>query len=441
MFYIVILVGHLLIVPFQGDDTYYATVSDHYSLHEWLTSRYLTWSGRLFPDAMSYILLDEKVWLWRILNSLIILLLSYSIVRIIKKEITLKDILIAVITLGYIHQGVLSSGFFWITGSLNYLWPIAFGLFAMIPFSDRIFRNNETTQSSVVSIAFLLVGFIATISNEQVALCLSCFGIIANAYLYLKNKKIDSMLLITTIFFIFGTFILLLAPGNSVRFDKEIITWYPEFESLSAIKHIYIGTVWLFEKMFNELRALILVLSVIYTIVCLKEKDINKNKILIIFVGLIVVFLSFTFLGNDEMKYLFDFKRILNLEMSVHLFSLLNIKNLLLSLFPFIFWTLYCLLLFSLIIKKSGYKYFVLFCLLAALSTLALMFFSPTIYASGRRVLCAASVLFSVIIFCTIAKHRIFTNTYVILIFSIFPLINLMETVLKWFFRGFSPFL
>ena len=143
LLYIVLYILHLKISLVNGsDDVWFADASNTSPFLEWITMRYTTWSGRIFPDAMLYLLLDEFLWVWRLLNPLFLILLAYALVRVIKKDVSRLEMLVAIIIFGYISNSVLNSGFFWITGSMNYLWPIALGLVGMLPFVNHIFNHG-----------------------------------------------------------------------------------------------------------------------------------------------------------------------------------------------------------------------------------------------------------------------------------------------------------
>lgn len=435
------LFGVLLTVsPFPGDDLFYKTASQKYSILEWIKIRYLEWSGRLIPDILSYYILDGKVWVWRILNPLIILLLAFSVVRIIKEKVSIKDVLLVIFAFGYIHQGVLSSGFFWITGSLNYLWPITFGLFAMIPLADKVFRDKKKLDR-IPFIFFVLSGLLASISNEQVALCISCFSIIAHIYLFFHHKQQEPKIFIFTGIIIIGTLILLIAPGNQVRLESEITSWYPEFKELSFLNHLFVGIVWLYDKMFNEMRILVFTLAVITITGYMLDCKLRKLRLFKFFTFLFSIVLAVILLGN-EFNLLFNFNNIKTINITSDFAYLWKVKNsLIIALIPYLFWSAFSILLIILVVKKSENKYFILLCFLALIASIAVMFFSPTIYASGRRVLTVSSVLFSLIIVHFLINHKMLDNKLCFWGFSIIPIINVISILAKWFTWGFRPFL
>lgn len=100
------------LVELASDDFWFSEVSSQYGLIEYIISRYEGWTGRVFPEFLLYTMLNELVWLWRIINPIIIILLSYGLVRILKRKVEFKDVLLALLTLGFFSPSILSNGFF-----------------------------------------------------------------------------------------------------------------------------------------------------------------------------------------------------------------------------------------------------------------------------------------------------------------------------------------
>ncbi|WP_462410948.1 DUF6056 family protein [Neobacillus sp. Marseille-QA0830] len=255
-----------------SDDTWFANASETAPYFEWIRMRYTTWSGRLFPDTMLYVLLDEYLWIWRLLNPLFLLLLSIGIIRVTKKEVTKVDVMIGIVVLGYISNNILNAGIFWITGSMNYLWPIALGITAMIPFMSKVFEW-EHSFSGIIWIMFYLFGIITTISNEQVALSMSAFSIISLGILYFRNKTIDIKFILLTLLILTGTSILIFAPGNHLRWESEVESWFPGYDELTLKSKIHLGIIWLYKQLFTEMRNILILLSMIISFHLCKRKE------------------------------------------------------------------------------------------------------------------------------------------------------------------------
>jgi hypothetical protein len=440
LLYIFLYLYHLIVLKYQGDDYIFSKVPREMTIIEWLSSRYLEWSSRIFPDAMAYLILEQRVWLWRVLNPLLLIVLSFAIVRIWKKNISMFEGLIALVIIGYFAQNVLSSGVFWITGSLNYLWPITFGMLAMVPYADKVFRNSPL-NNRFYFITALILGFLASIGNEQVSLCISCFALLAHMTLFLKKQKQDKKLILITLFLTIGTCLTLLAPGNKVRFIQEAAYWFPGFEELTLKDHLYIGVIWLFTKIFFDMKYLLLLVSAITVISYFQCKKQSKEIVFKLFTLLFVIVLLSNITGMG-IELLYNFSEIKNHDFSANLLSVFSIKtSFLLAIFPYIFWTIYCGMLGYLMIQNTKYKFFVTISILAFISTLVVMFFSPTIYGSGNRVLMVGSVILGLLITGKILENNLIQNRFHLCLLASLPVINLSSMYYKWLQNGFTPFL
>lgn len=112
-----------------------------------------------------------------------------------------------------------------------------------------------------------------------------------------------------------------------------------------------------------------------------------------------------------------------------------------LAVFPYLFWGLYSFMLIYLLLKSTNRKIFVLFCLLAVIASLVVMFFSPTIYASRNRVLTVPAILLGIIIIGRIKEHELVSRPLYLCVFAAFPIINLAHMLYIWITKGFTPFL
>ena len=428
LLYIVLYILHLKISLVNGsDDVWFADASNTAPFLEWITMRYTTWSGRIFPDTMLYLLLDEFLWVWRLLNPLFLILLAYSLVRVIKKDVSRIEMILAIIIFGYISNNILNSGFFWITGSMNYLWPIALGLFGMLPFVNHTFEH-ELTFTNKKFVLFVLLGLLATISNEQVGLCMSTFAFISIVVM-IQRKNVDKRLLLYTVLIIIGTCIVIFAPGNKLRWISEVANWFPGYDDLTLKDRIHLGLIWLYKQLFIEMKNIILLLS-LTTFIVLYNRKTKQNWIVYLFSFLLFIAISTVFLGQSE---LYHFDLIDNYRISHSLLHFWQIDSgFILAILPYVFWTIFGILLLYLVIMVSKHKFFTFLCLAAGLTTMIVMFFSPTIYASLTRPLVVGSVIISMVIFNVIHENNLLRNKMNLVMFCCLPLLTLIQLFIGW---------
>ncbi|WP_149095630.1 DUF6056 family protein [Paenibacillus terrae] len=446
LFFILVYGLHFVISAAPGDDTWFMDISQKYSFIDYLFWRYSTWSGRIYAEANLYIFLDGKIWIWRLVNSMILVATSYLLVRIVQKKVTLFNVLVAFLAMGFCSKSVLSSSFFWITGSINYLWPICFALIAVLPYADIVFRNESVKLRILVTSS--LFGFLAACSNEQVALCLICFSLLSHLTLTFKRVK-NVRLAIPSVMFGLGAAILFIAPGSQLRFVAEVNRWFPGFDSLPLKDHIYIGSIWMFEKLFIELKGIIILLSLISIVSIYKSSRVELKDDHIIRYSFIEKFLLIDFafvvvlhlIGpDDSIFFSFDKIKSFSFHQSLLLFwdSPLSFWF---ALVPYVFWSIYAFCLAYVLFKLSPNKAFTFFCLTAALFSMIVMFFSPTIYASGSRVLSVSAVLFIIVTIHLLNKNNIINTKLGLCLFGVLPIYNLISLFCGWIVNGYSPIL
>ena len=86
--FLVIFLIHLMAKEGQQDDSWFAMVSADYTLGGFLSYRYKLWTSRLFIEGALVLLASHSFWIWRLLDSLVMLLGIYAMVELcgIKKN-------------------------------------------------------------------------------------------------------------------------------------------------------------------------------------------------------------------------------------------------------------------------------------------------------------------------------------------------------------------
>ncbi len=395
----------LATVSEYGDDVGFRRIAASYPYFGYIISRYLMWSSRLTTDSALYFIqkmpLSVSMYLWRILDGALIIAYSYSISRITlgplknwTKQHNLSYLVILFLT-GYLCTGLLLKAFFWKVGSINYLWPTAFALLAFVRFSDYFLFDAEFPSAFYFSLA--MIAFIwAGVGHEQVALIMLGFSVLMAAVSFYKkslNWKLCLWLFLSVAFVLLHV----LSPGNNHRFYHETHHWFPAFSSLTFEQHLFVGYTWMINTIFHTNAVLIFLLSLLATVQLYFHSPFNSATAkywyllpalalgIFIFSNSTVHFSPY----NDVHKLFFDFQ-------SVKLTDLTKIGNVaqpyyshrVIDWFPYIFWSIYFCFLVVLScvgIADVRKRTAMLFCYIGAVGSLFVMFFSPTIYASGVR--------------------------------------------------------
>lgn len=234
VFGIIMFVLHLIIETDFGDDLIFAQSLDELSLLEFLKARYLTWSSRIFIEAV-LVTLVKIPFLWKLLNTGICVLIVYALSKLFVKENAYRsNIIICCLFFMYPFLHMNTAG--WMATTINYLWPLALGLISFIPLK-KVFlgQSFQKWEYALFSTALLFAA-----NLEQMGAVI--FGVYASFTLvfYLIRKKEVYIWIQTGLSFISLLFILL-SPGNDVRYEKEVATWFPDFESLPFFRKFEMG--------------------------------------------------------------------------------------------------------------------------------------------------------------------------------------------------------
>ncbi|NGM82386.1 hypothetical protein G5B47_08150 [Paenibacillus sp. 7124] len=440
--FIIIYFYHFIIKIAPGDDFYFKEVSNQFSFFDYLDFRYHEWTGRMSAEAGLYFFLDGMVWMWRIINSILILLLSYGINRLIRKEFSFSSFIIILVCFGYLSPSILSSGVLWITGSIVYLWPISLGVFAMIPFSDLSLRGARGFTLGRIFLS-LCMGLLAILANEQVALCMLGFGALAIFHSLVKNRILDKRLILLWLVYLTAFMFSFYAPGNHRRFIAETATWFPGFDNLSLRDHLYIGIIWIYSKVFIQMKFLILLLSIItLCFFYIKKKNASKlvSRTVSLFAFLVISSVSIALIGNVE--FIYDFEALKKFDVGYSLLHLWNSgPQFVFAIIPYVFWTIYTVLFMVVFLAVTKKRKFTLVCFLASIASMGIMFFSPTIYASGNRTLTVSAMLLIVIIANLISDLDELDKRKAIYVLLPLALINVLALLVNWAINGYAPIL
>ena len=407
-------------VDLSTDDGWFMKMPSEYSFFGFLQWRYHNWSARLFPEAMLYLIFLVPLLVHHLISACAWLLYSYSLVRIFVGTVSRKNFLVAFLSLGFINIWVMKDSLFWITGAINYLWPLALGLFAMIPYADNFFRNKKTSVW-----LYLLPALLFSCSNEQLLVCVIGVVLVYHGTIVFMKRKENYFLYIPTTFFVTGFTVMLLAPGNKLRMQQEIEMWMPDFNELSLPSRVLRGSSWLFEGWQTKLMLLFIVIMVLSLVV-------DSSKLLAkITTGyaVILALLLYNFPNKfTNFRLINENNWISQLKAGKVLSgSVLN------AVVPYLLWGLFFGLIIGLSLSVAKQKIFIGLSYGAALLSSVLLWFSPTMFASGARVFMCSSIFLLFILFIlyqqAIASSNSNKNNRLLLYACFIPVINLLSVL------------
>ncbi len=383
----------------DGDDAYFYEMAHSMGFFEYLKMRYITWEGRMTSEAMTYISMYLGKSFWNVANAGMLTLLVGGLIKVIKKiSVQMEPQKEAALTFfmctGILMMGVPVIGYagFWITGSTFYLWSVVAGIWAAIPITELAFSPQEVSWKSYLYA--IPCGFIASMGLEQIAAVVITFGALAIIYHFYKEKKIHILTAIEIVIMIAGLVLLFITPGTSARGGQEL-EWMPEFDTMSVPHHIFITLQWILSSFANYHKVLVsavLLLAMIFYLSYNQKKQKNKMVVTVLTAaGVISVWISlfgsslFSELGMGVPE---------GMEPVIKTATLSSLSGS--ELFACI-WQVILLVLMGVLLWKTGEtlleKSVMLLILLASIASAAVMYFSPTMYVSGPRVMFVTAVL------------------------------------------------
>ncbi len=389
-FFLVALVVHFLLPLGWADDAVFYEKTLKLGLSDFLSN-----SARPFVDMFTYIFVKYPI-LWRIINPVMLVASSFLLSTYLPQSINeyVKNIVICIAML-YPSMVVVDAGF--VATTLNYLWPVTFGLLCLLP----TYRRITGRKCSFIEMLFLVPCLLYATNMQQMAVVLVVLFGIANVYLiYKKDFSLYILLqfLITAACSVYSY--LINTVGDNPRMLREIGRYFPEFGSLSLLEKMELGFSSTFYCLTMEHR---LAWFGFFAFLCVlafwmyKKSEKILNRVIVSFpvifsvLGIIESFCSEKFIPGELQNY--------GLNKAEYSFDIISD-----ALFVII---ILCILysLFVLIENKATYiiSCFVFF---LGLGSRMLMGFSPTVWASGYRTFYIMFVSFVIIAFLIINENQ-----------------------------------
>lgn len=371
-FMAVLLVGISLRLGLQGfaDDLVFSHALDNISLHDYMMKRYIIWSGRFTLDALMVGTINIHS-VWRLGIPLSLLLLSASVSRVINGRFSLWLTTAFMCLFMMIPLSVNENAAWWITGFYNYLLPVS-----LMAYSFSVFLKKERVglPEGILAIVSLSVSCF----NEQTAI-FTIISAIALVLSCMPYRRPYSYAFIA--FAIANSAVLFLSPGNYVRAERESWRWLPGFQDMSIVQKLTFG----FDRVHQTvvMHDGIIFGILCFLCICLLKASQHKTIVSAFFKAILYIHLllmtaklfHLTNLGtafyNED--YLNPQRWISYGRYASYFLSLLVI----LSVF------------YSLSVAATANKVLIkpLVALLIGYATVAMLSFSPTVFASWMRVL------------------------------------------------------
>lgn len=269
-----------------ADDTWFAGALEGTSLAEFLAFRYQRWSGRL-PIEAALVWMVWHPWAWKLANASMWLLFCHSAGRIAfagTPVTAARATAVAFAALMLVSPEVLFASAWWMTGSINYLWPMALGLHGLRAFVGPPPRSAATRAGMLLASSLAMY-------NEQVAIAL----LPATALLWWSGRAARRGVLpwdlAQLLAMVANAAVVFAAPGSRNRVLAEQALRFPDFQALDPLHRAAIGMGLVFDGLLDPSNLLVLLLAVMVAALVLRSPAGRGAK------AVIVAMLAYVVLG------------------------------------------------------------------------------------------------------------------------------------------------
>lgn len=384
----------------DGDDAYFYQMAHSMPLFDYLKMRYVGWEGRMTSEAMTYAAFYLGKSFWQPVNAFVLTLLPYGLIRIVKNmsgalNARRSFLLSLAVYLGILSLGisVIGYGAFWVTGSTFYLWSIVAGLWAAMPFADLVYRKDKGERTFLYAMP---CAFLAAMGQEQIAAVVIVFGGLAVLYEVWRERRIPWLHTLEVILMIVSLVLLLVSPGTEARSQAEIEQWMPMYDTMSLGNHIFITVQWMLSSFANQGKMLFFLIWILGIWLLFREKPGEGSRKRRLLAGVSAVFAVVSLLPYMGVTLFSEMGMgvpdITQCVLKVATPASLSGQNW----FALIWWlgaVVFTVVLVWQIEAELKHRTMAALLILAACASEAIMFFSPTMYASGDRVFFVAQIL------------------------------------------------
>jgi len=445
LFSFIIFIMFNMVKMVNGDDLEYSNIHYQYTLLEFLINSYKTWSGRLFNETLLYFFTGTLESCWKWISTISLLVCAYEIYSylIYSKKMNFEErgifAYLSCFSIFLINSSILSPSIFWVTGSLVYLVDFTFALIALKPFMKVL--QNENYNPKKADYLYLIPSLFISMGQEQVGLCFLGFSLIILIYLIIKRRATPKLLWYSFISSLILQIIARTAPGTAVRYASEVNSWFPEFSNLDLIYRLSTSSFFLFNTIINQwYLVLILLWIILATLLRRNNIDILSKVIsLLLYLYSFIMCLKFFKIPNPQIT-----DNITVFLEKIFTFHFINpsTSQSILYYIPYVFWAIGILLIpisIFLIFKKTKQSIFFISLFLAAIASISLMVFSPTLFISGGRTSFVSNMLLIILILFLLQYNKLYKSFALPIIFL--GLCNIGALYLTWQSRGFKIFM
>lgn len=425
---VVVFYGILHCFTRQGllDDPIFSGYSERYTLLEFLSMRYETWTSRVLLEGVTAVVLQFPFWVWQVCDTLAYGILYICIHRIMdiggKRDNAFYGSIFLAMALGsYIMLQMASAG--WGATSVNFMWTLAAAWGCLVLLQNAMQRRKASPAGTAGYILLMLFA-----CNNEVTVCVLFLVYLTLMAAFWKKDapkgRLYGGLILQTSSLIF----ILTSPGNGERLAQAVNL---EYERLTIIGKLRIGIVSTFEHFVSIPNILFGVFCLVLALGAWEYGKNRRERILMVLPLLIDISLTGYYFVKDivlggKRNYVFDEPAMLPSSGS-EWFRQWLLVSLLVVLAGSACFGMYRML------KDNRRFALILLILLAGFASRMAMAFTPSVYASGTRT-------FAMLYFCIAASTAVLgmelrgraAKGFCLFLLGVGMLVNMVLTVIPY---------
>lgn len=393
------------ITPNKYDDQVFLESVTGTSVWSYVGPRYYNWSSRLIIEFVLCSVLKISKYLWILVEALMVTLAGYSIAKLfVKNNESKNENIIMLVSMILIYPIMQMNSAGWAATTVNYMWPLATGLFALIPI--RKIWDGEKIKFWQYPLYVLATMFAA--NQEQSCAILVGTYLLFAILMIIKNKKIHPFMVIQNLLVIASLIFILTCPGNNVRTQTEIANQFKDFEMLTVLDKIGLGltsTMGLIIENGNIVFAVMSILIAVNIFLNYKERLYRVISLVPVFSILTLCYFS------TNVKAIFPFFGALK-DLLIEEQVMLTAANCndMFNVIPIVFAAAnFICIIMSLLLMFKSLNNISLLVFLVGLASRLIMGFSPTVFLSGERTMLFfefAMIIVSILVWQEIVKKN-----------------------------------
>lgn len=259
-------------IPLTGDDWTNANFNTNniFNIINIAWDKYFLHEGRLASRVFVIFFTNTK-WLWNIVNAAMISGIYFFSMKIIKpKNVKLASV-IFILAMLLLENTMFTQSYLWVTGNCTYVLPMFLCILYLV-LVDKVWDENWQSKKIYYIIMIILNVFIPTMV-EHISVSLVVINLLLSLIYYLKNKKINKLLLTNLIISIVGFLIIYLSPGAQLRASEY------EFSNYSLFKKIIVNIPNFINYTFIKNTFLIILIIILINVFIFYKHKINFKRI------------------------------------------------------------------------------------------------------------------------------------------------------------------